>query len=71
ANLALCDRARELVDADGKNWDKFTRQAREFHLRNAAAWGNSRSGVDLGDQIDPDFVLGPQAIGSRETTRVA
>ena len=38
----------------------YARQAAEFHLRNAAAWANDRAGADLTDQIDPDFVLGPQ-----------
>jgi CO dehydrogenase maturation factor len=57
-NLALIDRARALVDARPKDWEKFTRQARLFHRRNAEAWGNDRAGTDLADQIDPEFVLG-------------
>lgn len=33
-----------------------------FHLRNARAWANERTGTDLADQVDPEFVLGPQAL---------
>ncbi|HZE40492.1 MAG TPA: ATP-binding protein [Stackebrandtia sp.] len=61
-NLAVLDNARGLVELGGKDWGKFTRQARQFHVRNAEAWANSRSGADLSDQIDPDFVLGPQCL---------
>ncbi|HEV2781577.1 MAG TPA: ATP-binding protein [Actinophytocola sp.] len=48
---------RDLVDVVPKDWAKFQRQAVEFHLRNARAWGNDRTGVDLADQVDPDFLL--------------
>ncbi|GIJ52242.1 hypothetical protein Val02_91280 [Virgisporangium aliadipatigenens] len=37
---------------------RYTQQAVEFHLRNAEAWGNARTGEDLSQQIDPDFVVG-------------
>jgi CO dehydrogenase maturation factor len=57
-NLAVVDAARDRAVADGKDWAKFTRQAHEFHRRAARAWGNDRAGVDLADQIVPDFVLG-------------
>ncbi|MGH8792914.1 MAG: AAA family ATPase [Stackebrandtia sp.] len=67
-NLAVVDSARELVELGGKDWAKFNRQAHEFHRRNAEAWGNSRAGVDLGEQIDPEFVLGPQALGADHHT---
>ncbi len=52
---------REAVDARGKDWAKYTRQAVEFHLKNARAWANAATGEDLAAQIDPDFVLGPEA----------
>jgi CO dehydrogenase maturation factor len=29
-----------------------------FHLKNAASWGNERTGADLATQVDPGFVLG-------------
>ncbi|GAA4899295.1 ATP-binding protein [Stackebrandtia albiflava] len=61
-NLALIDQARELVDNGRRDWDKFTRQARLFHRRNAEAWGNDRAGTDLADQIDSDFVMGPRSV---------
>jgi CO dehydrogenase maturation factor len=50
---------REAVDARIKDWPKFTRQATEFHLKNAHAWANSATGQDLRNQIDPDFIMGP------------
>ena len=49
---------RAALDAVPRDWDRFTRQAVQFHLRNATAWANTRVGEDLADQIDPDFVLG-------------
>jgi CO dehydrogenase maturation factor len=53
---------RSAVDARTKDWPKFTRQAIEFHLKNAAAWANSATGQDLQAQIDPSFVLAPGAV---------
>jgi CO dehydrogenase maturation factor len=49
---------RAAVDARTKDWAKFTRQAAEFHVKNARAWANAATGNDLEAQIDPDFVLG-------------
>ena len=57
-NLAVLDAARERAQSSGKDWAKFTRQAHHFHRKASAAWGNDRAGVDLADQIVPDFVLG-------------
>ncbi|GAA1670182.1 hypothetical protein GCM10009830_15070 [Glycomyces endophyticus] len=57
-NLAVVDAARERAVAGGKDWAKFTRQAHEFHRKAALAWGNDKAGVDLADQIVPDYVLG-------------
>ena len=53
---------RAAVDGRAKDWPKYTRQAVEFHLKNAAAWANQATGQDLAGQVDPDFVLGPQAL---------
>jgi CO dehydrogenase maturation factor len=50
------------VDSTERDWDRFHRQAVEFHLRNARSWGNDRTGQDLASQIDPDFVPGPPAL---------
>jgi CO dehydrogenase maturation factor len=47
------------VDSTTRDWDRFHRQAVEFHLRNARSWGNERTGQDLAAQIDPGFVPGP------------
>ncbi|GAA4604765.1 hypothetical protein GCM10023195_16310 [Actinoallomurus liliacearum] len=51
---------RGAVDARPKDWPKFTRQAVEFHLKNAHAWANAATGQDLTTQIDPDFTLAPE-----------
>jgi CO dehydrogenase maturation factor len=52
----------DVVDSVTKDWVSYQRQAVEFHLRNAVAWANDRTGYDLTDQIDPDFVHGPDAL---------
>ncbi|MFI9601531.1 ATP-binding protein [Streptomyces sp. NPDC052043] len=41
-----------------RDWDRYTRQMAHFHLKNAASWGNERTGADLAAQIDPGFALG-------------
>ncbi|MFE1749020.1 ATP-binding protein [Streptomyces anandii] len=41
-----------------RDWHRYTRQMVHFHLKNATAWGNERTGADLAAQIDPGFVLG-------------
>ncbi|WP_130345599.1 ATP-binding protein [Herbihabitans rhizosphaerae] len=61
-NLAALRTMREAVDAVGKDWATFQRQAVEFHLRNATTWGNDRAGRDLAEQVDPDFVPAPVAL---------
>ncbi|MGW0735384.1 ATP-binding protein [Streptomyces sp. NPDC002851] len=40
-----------------RDWERYTRQMVHFHLRNAASWGNAKTGADLADQVDPAFVL--------------
>lgn len=62
ANVATLDKMRDAVEGTAKDWVTYQRQAVEFHLRNAAAWANERTGCDLADQIDPDFVHGPAAL---------
>jgi CO dehydrogenase maturation factor len=61
---AVLDTIRAAVDATPRNWDRFSRQAAEFHLRNARAWANDRTGEDLAQQIDPEFILGPAALSA-------
>ena len=58
--LAALGAVRRAVDTRHRDWAKLTRQASEFHLRNARAWANSATGEDLAGQVDPDFVMGPQ-----------
>jgi len=50
------------VDGQTKDWDKFTRQTIEFHVKNARAWANAATGQDLEAQIDPDFVIGSPTV---------
>ncbi|MFB9838398.1 ATP-binding protein [Actinoallomurus acaciae] len=55
------------VDGRVKDWDKFTRQAVEFHVKNARAWANAAIGEDLEAQIDPGFVLSPSHVSAPAT----
>lgn len=50
------------LDEQPKDWARFGRQTVEFHLRNARAWANDRTGVDLAGQVDPTFVYGPASL---------
>jgi CO dehydrogenase maturation factor len=54
-------RLQQAIDARQKDWPAFTRQAAEFHLKNARAWASTAAGQDLTTQIDPDFVMASQA----------
>ena len=40
-----------VIDSQKKNWDKFYRQAVEFHIKNAKSWANLSAGKDLTKQI--------------------
>jgi CO dehydrogenase maturation factor len=53
------------VDGRAKDWPKFTRQAIEFHVKNARAWANAAIGEDLEAQVDPGFVLGEAPLVGR------
>jgi CO dehydrogenase maturation factor len=64
ANRTALARLQLEVDAVPQDWAKFTRQAVHFHLKNAHAWGDRATGVDLGAQVDPDFVMGPEAFAA-------
>jgi CO dehydrogenase maturation factor len=48
---------KQAVDGCQQDWEKFYRQAIEFHRRNALAWMNASQGEDVTTQIDPDFSL--------------
>jgi CO dehydrogenase maturation factor len=53
---------RAAVDARPKDWARLQRHAVEFHLRNARAWADKATGLDLAEQVDPEFVHGPAAL---------
>jgi CO dehydrogenase maturation factor len=54
-NQAALDRLQAAVDERPKDWDRFHRQAVEFHVKNARSWANRAVGADLEEQIDPGF----------------
>jgi CO dehydrogenase maturation factor len=56
-NAAALATIRDAVDAGAKDWARYTSEAVRFHLRNAGAWANARTGEDLADQVDPEFDL--------------
>lgn len=58
ANIAALELIKDTVDGVEKDWHTYTRQAHEFHLRNAHAWASAKVGEDLTAQIDPEYVLG-------------
>ncbi|SFS87024.1 CO dehydrogenase maturation factor [Streptomyces harbinensis] len=45
-----------------RDWGRYTQQMVHFHLKNAASWGNERTGADLAAQVDPGFVLGEEPV---------
>ena len=58
---------RGAIDARSRDWEKLTRQATQFHLRNARAWASSATGENLEDQVDPEFC--PRTARARARTR--
>jgi CO dehydrogenase maturation factor len=50
---------RGALDARQRDWARYTRQAADFHVKNARAWASAAAGEDLTAQVDPDFTLGP------------
>lgn len=59
ANADALALLRKTLDEQEKDWARFGHQTVEFHLRNARAWANERTGADLAGQVDPGFVYGP------------
>ncbi|MFR9795149.1 ATP-binding protein [Streptomyces sp. MS06] len=59
-NREALDRLQKAVDTayERRDWERYTRQMVHFHLKNARAWGNERTGADLAAQVDPGYVLG-------------
>lgn len=66
ANRSALARLQMELDSVPQDWEKFTKQAVHFHLKNAEAWANRATGVDLSTQIDPEFVMGPHAFATHK-----
>jgi len=66
ANRAALEVLVDAVDAtfEHRDWERYTAQMVEFHIKNAHSWANDKAGVDLTEQVDSAFVLGPQAISA-------
>ncbi len=56
-NMSALETMLKLVDERKKDWNKFYRQAVEFHIKNAESWANAQLGTNVIDQIDPAFNL--------------
>ncbi|WP_322762898.1 ATP-binding protein [Frankia sp. Cr2] len=55
ANRAALAEVQSAVDTTVRDWDRFVTQMHDIHLRNAHAWANDATGMDLSAQIDPAF----------------
>jgi CO dehydrogenase maturation factor len=64
ATTAALGSLRDRLDAQPRDWARYTRQAADFHRKNARAWASAATGEDLAGQIDPDFTLGPHALAT-------
>lgn len=69
-NRSALDEIRIALDSRTRDWRTYQCHTNEFHRRNAAAWGNARTGTDLTSQIDPDFDLA-EAVATARDRRVA
>ncbi len=56
ANRATLAALHEAASGVPRDPLRYHRQGVEFHLRNAAAWADARTGRDLAGQVDPKFV---------------
>jgi CO dehydrogenase maturation factor len=65
ANRAALGTLLAELDATERDWAAYHAETLEFHRRNALAWANDSLGVELTDQIDPEFVPGPQPAAAR------
>jgi len=64
ATVAALAAIRDTLDARPRDWARYTSQAAEFHRRNARGWASAAAGEDLAAQIDPEFILGPDALAT-------
>jgi CO dehydrogenase maturation factor len=57
SNAEALDAMLAAVDARAaeRDWDRFRRQAVEFHIKNARSWANRAVGEDLEAQVDHGF----------------
>ncbi|GLZ07627.1 ATP-binding protein [Actinomadura sp. NBRC 104412] len=57
SNRAALDTMLAAVDArePERDWDRYRRQAVEFHIKNARSWANRAVGEDLEAQVDHGF----------------
>ncbi len=69
ANLAALAKVHSAVDTTDRDWDRFVTQMHDIHLRNATAWANDATGVDLAGQIDPEFRPAPGLIPAARPAR--
>jgi CO dehydrogenase maturation factor len=63
-NMAALETMLNLVDRQKKDWNKFYRQAVEFHIKNAESWANAQLGSNVINHIDPAFNL-EEAVNAR------
>jgi CO dehydrogenase maturation factor len=54
-NMAALEALLDLVDGRKKDWNRFYRQAVEFHIKNAESWANVQLDTNVTVQIDPAF----------------
>jgi CO dehydrogenase maturation factor len=54
-NMVALETLLKLVDGRKKDWNKFYRQAVEFHIKNAESWANAQLDANVIGQIDPAF----------------
>jgi CO dehydrogenase maturation factor len=66
-NLETLGGMLSAVDRVQRDWTRYQSQGVEFHLRNARAWGNGRTGEDLATQVDPEFILGPPLLAAQKS----
>jgi len=64
ATTAALGALKDRLDAQPRDWARYSRQAAEFHRKNARAWASAAAGEDLAGQIDPEFTFGPHALAT-------
>lgn len=62
ATTAALGAVKDRLDGQPRDWARYTRQAADFHRKNARAWASAAAGEDVTGQIDPEFDLGAHAL---------